>query len=1263
MRLPLRLKGGRPRRDRTISRFFKAEMNRRLRRLAVEPLERRILLTTTPTISLLVSPVVEEGGTVQATVLLSQPSSRGVTVRLATANGTASAPADYKATSSLIWFPAGSTKHSVKIPTYADSLFERDETFTISLSQPIGATLGVPGSAAIIISDKLLVDIGFPGSSTSSSDSFDSGESLLCDPDPCEDPPPEDPPDENQPPVAVSDSYQTDVGASIGIDPLGNDTDPDGDTLSMSVLSGPNSGSLSTDENGALIYVPGDLFRGWDGFNYAASDGNLSSSAGVSILVDTPPSAADDSATVDEDSEIAISVLGNDSDPDGDTLSVTVTTQPQYGSLTDDGNGGFIYTPNPNFHGTDGFSYEISDGYLTAAAGVTIVVHTINDAPVALGESYSTDEDNSLVVSAPGLLGNDSDVDNLQLTASLADPPMHGAVALNADGAFIYTPAENFYGPDSFSYHAGDGAATSAPAVVTIEVAPIDDPPVAQNSTYKTFRNTALTEPAPGVLGNDFDPDGDQLTAILVANAAHGLATLNSDGSFTYAPAAHFTGEDSFTYRATDGQFQSNIVPVYINVYDPDVEITSFYSDGTRLKIDYYVAAQLAEPLEIALYASPDGVELQDLLHSGIVEGTDGPHPLTIEPNFTDLRTDYYLVAKIDSANDLLEENEDNNRATFTGGTFLASETASGRTILHVHAGNDSELTTVFAATSGPLHVRTGQPASRPLPQSPTAPPPYYDFVGDGIVSQLDVDALALSRTSRPKSWQNPANRFDVNNDGYVIAQDALYIINYVNANGSQLLTQPHQPGYYYFDVTGDHAVTNLDSQQVLDYLNGNSGNATTPWRNGANPLDIDGDGEPEADDDDEIAILDYLYAQEGGATSFDAAAIDEVHIRTHRGNDHAFARTTTAPIPFWLFGGEGSDTLSGTANNDYMDGGLNNDVLEGNAGADQLLGGLHDDTVSGGAGNDHISGGSQNDNLAGDEGDDTIFGEDGNDTASGGEGDDIITGGNGNDTLTGDAGNDYLGAGAGTDSLSGGDGNDELYGSSTDSLNGGSGTNGSHSEENWQPVEVGFSVVRQGFFEGNSDEIAAGRGLGGNQAVTVIIAVESGSAIYGQDFGGPSTYTVTIPESALQSPSFTVPLRHDIDVEPTEDYWLRIIDVQGGYSPPGLDLLKLYINDVRILIDSADTLPVNDDDDNEDQLPDFEQPNVVGDDELHPVVISLPEFSNVDMRDYKVEITFNGPIALWSSASKEAPISNSDRLPAAAVLPWLYIEGGLAAR
>jgi hypothetical protein len=430
--------------------------------------------------------------------LLSQPSDRGVSVRLATANGTAAAPADYKATSSFIWFPAGSTRHTLKIPTYADGQFEAGETFTISLSQPIGATLSVSSSAAIIINDTLTVGIGFPGSTTDSSQSFE-GDPPLCDPDPCEDPPPDDPPpddpppddpppDENQPPIAVSDSYQTDVGASIGIDPLGNDTDPDGDVLSMSVLSGPNSGSLSTDENGALIYVPGDLFRGWDGFTYEASDGNLSSSAGVSILVDTPPSAADDSATVDEDSEIAISVLGNDSDPDGDTLSVTITSGPASGTLSDDGSGGFIYTPNANFHGTDDFSYEIDDGYLTAGAGVTIIVHPINDAPLASGESYSTDEDNSLVVSAPGLLGNDSDIENSPLTASLADPPMHGSVAISADGSFIYTPADNFYGADSFSYRAGDGDATSAPAVVTIEVAPIDDPPVAQNSTYKRYR-------------------------------------------------------------------------------------------------------------------------------------------------------------------------------------------------------------------------------------------------------------------------------------------------------------------------------------------------------------------------------------------------------------------------------------------------------------------------------------------------------------------------------------------------------------------------------------------------------------------------------------------------------------------------------------------------------------------------------------------------------------------------------------------------------
>jgi VCBS repeat-containing protein len=122
----------------------------------------------------------------------------------------------------------------------------------------------------------------------------------------------------------------------------------------------------------------------------------------------------------------------------------------------------------------------------------------VNDAPVAQDDSYTTDEDTPLVVPAPGVLGNDYDVDGDSLTAVLVSGPAHGTLTLNSDGSFTYTPAENFCGEDSFTYKAYDGELYSNVATVTIHVTCVNDAPVAQDDSYTTNEDTPLLVPAPG---------------------------------------------------------------------------------------------------------------------------------------------------------------------------------------------------------------------------------------------------------------------------------------------------------------------------------------------------------------------------------------------------------------------------------------------------------------------------------------------------------------------------------------------------------------------------------------------------------------------------------------------------------------------------------------------------------------------------------------------------------------------------------------------
>ena len=164
------------------------------------------------------------------------------------------------------------------------------------------------------------------------------------------------------------------------------------------------------------------------------------------------------------------------------------------------------------------------------------------------------------------MLGNDADPDGDPLTAVLVTGPSHGSLTVNANGSFSYTPAADYAGGDSFSYRASDGTLTSNVATVTLTVTAVNDAPTAAGDAYSTAEDTVLTVAGPGVLGNDADPDGDPLTAVLVTGPSHGSLTVNANGSFSYTPAANYAGGDSFSYRASDGTLTSNVATVTLTV-------------------------------------------------------------------------------------------------------------------------------------------------------------------------------------------------------------------------------------------------------------------------------------------------------------------------------------------------------------------------------------------------------------------------------------------------------------------------------------------------------------------------------------------------------------------------------------------------------------------------------------------------------------------------------------------------------------------------
>jgi VCBS repeat-containing protein len=323
-------------------------------------------------------------------------------------------------------------------------------------------------------------------------------------------------------------------------------------------------------------------------------------------------------------------VLGNDSDPEGDPLTAVQPSTPSNGSVTLNGNGSFSYTPNANFNGSDSFTYRASDGSANSSpATVTITVNPVNDPPTAANDSYSTNEDTTLNIAAPGVLGNDSDPDGDSVSAVLQSGPSSGSLTLNGNGSFSYKPNDDFNGTDSFTYRASDGSANSSPATVTINVNPVNDPPTAGNDSYSINEDTTLNIAAPGVLANDNDPEGQPLTAVLQTGPSSGSLNLNGNGSFSYTPNANFNGTDSFTYRANDGSANSSPATVTITV-NPVNDTPA--AVGDTYTTDEDIPLTIAAPGVLANDTDPDGQPLTAVLQTG---PTDGLLTLNSNGSFT----------------------------------------------------------------------------------------------------------------------------------------------------------------------------------------------------------------------------------------------------------------------------------------------------------------------------------------------------------------------------------------------------------------------------------------------------------------------------------------------------------------------------------------------------------------------------------------------------------------------------------------------------
>jgi large repetitive protein len=543
-------------------------------------------------------------------------------------------------------------------------------------------------------------------------------------------------------PVGVPDAYvvandQVLSVAAPGF--LGNDLDPDGETLTATtIVDGVDNGSLSAFADGSFNYTPDAGFTGTDSFQYRMQDASGNVSAPVTVTIEVLPAAnrvpigTPDAYGMRADTTLSVpspGFLGNDLDPDGETLTATtIVDGVDNGSLSAFADGSFNYTPDAGFTGTDSFQYRMQDASGNVSAPVTVTIEVVegNRAPIGVDDQYAVVAGTTLTVVAPGFLANDLDLDGEALSATtIVDNVDHGALSAFADGSFNYTPDAGFTGTDSFQYRMQDASGNiSAPVTVTIDVLDFNAPPMAVDDTFDAVQDTPLTIVAPGVLANDTDPDGDPLAVDTYdATSANGATiTMTPDGAFTYTPATGFAGTDTFTYTITDGRGGTDTATVTIAVNAPPMAVDDTYATQQDTPLTIVAPGVLANDTD------PDGdplaVDTYDATSANgatITMTPDGAFTYTPATGFAGTDTFTYTIT-------------DGRGGTDTATVSVTVEATDNRSI-------DLDLVSfdlVEGELSGQLHIRNQTSSGAP-------------------VQVIDEEVLVEYRAPRSRGWTKAA--------------------------------------------------------------------------------------------------------------------------------------------------------------------------------------------------------------------------------------------------------------------------------------------------------------------------------------------------------------------------------------------------------------------------------------------------------------------------------------------------------------------------
>jgi hypothetical protein len=384
----------------------------------------------------------------------------------------------------------------------------------------------------------------------------------------------------NRPPIAQNDPVEINQREPITTSQLlANDYDPDQDSLSIiDVQAGLNNQITWNRESGEIIFTPTATFNDSGQFTYTISDGHDHTAIATVMVTLTkipeltnslPIAEADgpfDMASQDQISlVIQEQLLNNDSDPDGDLVTLNRITESLNGTATLDDNGNVIFTRDSHFQGEGGFTYEITDGKGgLATAQVTITGDNLPQPqqPQPQNDEEKANKNQILVLPMALLLANDLPQNSLNITA--VNNALHGEVQLDqVNNQIIFTPEVNFSGLARFDYIVTNNQGVNATATVNIEV--INHKPIANPEQLETVRNTPLLIANTDLLKNDEDADGDNLTVVSVAAINQNTVVLDGD-NILFTPDPNFVGQAQFSYTIVDTSGSQATIPVTVMV-------------------------------------------------------------------------------------------------------------------------------------------------------------------------------------------------------------------------------------------------------------------------------------------------------------------------------------------------------------------------------------------------------------------------------------------------------------------------------------------------------------------------------------------------------------------------------------------------------------------------------------------------------------------------------------------------------------------------